>query len=177
MLVLKNRYAPALSGANCHPRLSHSMQLLKKIFVQWWSSGSLIKRYSQWGQQQAPMIDSITPCSNQEERRRDKVSAHTISVHWWHQSLVVGNTWSNQFETCRSWVRHGQWSYYSNVKLLLQFLSSHIRARVNSSSFSITMHGHTGHLKQSTFLSVTSQNVDWFYKLFQSKLSSEYVIK
>jgi len=63
-----------------------------KIFVQWWSSGSLIKRYSQWGQRQAPMIDSITPCSNQEERRRDKVSAHMISVHWWHQS--TSHKWS-----------------------------------------------------------------------------------
>jgi len=31
MLVLKNRYAAALSGANCHPRLSHSIQLLKNI--------------------------------------------------------------------------------------------------------------------------------------------------
>jgi len=30
MLVLKNGHSPELSGANCHAKLSHSKQLLKK---------------------------------------------------------------------------------------------------------------------------------------------------
>jgi len=34
MFVLKNRYTPEVSGANCHAKLSHSKQLLK-IFIQW----------------------------------------------------------------------------------------------------------------------------------------------
>jgi len=32
MLMLKNRHAPKLSGANCYAKLSHSKQLLKNIY-------------------------------------------------------------------------------------------------------------------------------------------------
>jgi len=49
MFVLKNRYIPQPSEAICRTSVSHSKQLLKKIFIQWCLLPfcSLAKRYLQ----------------------------------------------------------------------------------------------------------------------------------
>jgi len=77
MSVLKNCYAPQQNETNCHARLSHKIELPQNIRVMVLVSFvSLVKRYSSQGRQQKP---TMTDCSKQEERRRDKTPVHIIN--------------------------------------------------------------------------------------------------
>ena len=66
---------------------------------------------------------------------------------------------------------------FCNMMLLQQFLPSYVTARANS-SFSMTLHEHLGHLKKSTFLPLTSRDVDTFLqKVFQVRITINFVNK
>jgi len=82
MFVLKNGHAQELRGANCHAKLSHSKQLLKKYLSSDVSTILLTdeKIFTVVTLKKPKKSPTLRNCSNQEERCRDKTLVHTVSV-------------------------------------------------------------------------------------------------
>ena len=123
--MFENRNDLELCEENCHTRLSHSKHLLKNIIASDVSIVSVHWQKDIYNSRTEKPTEGLTECicSDQEERRRNKMPVHTINV----QSLTASVGEPQVVDSAPVWYLSITESrltrpHYCNVMLLQQFL-------------------------------------------------------